>query len=130
MKVHEGKMILFKVGLLFAICGAINGYSLMKVEDGNKKLRSFVESIIVDLNARNSITTGDVAMLRLGVNEKSKREVEDLYETVVRMICKENPLIVPNINEISSKGIKRAALIIMVTDGTSVVSFFNCKSNK
>jgi hypothetical protein len=115
-------MFVVKVILVICLCNVIKGNRLLEVKNQDENLANFVKSLIIDLDSQQS-ETHDVALLKLGKYRSTKRKVDEMFESVVYAIPKENLVITPKLSEVSrNRDMKKAAVIIIVSDVVDPVS--------
>jgi hypothetical protein len=96
--------------------------SLVQYKYQNPKLENLISRILTELNARDS-STHDVALLHQLISPYYKDFINDICLFVLRSVPKENVVIKSNMrNVLKNKNLRKADVIIMVTDDSDSVS--------
>lgn len=115
-------MLILKIVLVVLVnCCLIRGHLVID-SNGFEKASNFVRDVITKLNSEDS-STRDVILFRLGLYKSSKRTVDDIYESLIDAVPKENIVVTPRLDEVSDiKNIRKTAVIIIVSDVYDFVS--------
>jgi hypothetical protein len=107
--------------MLLAISEVTAGQSLVQYNYRNPKLEALIARMMNELNAQDS-STHDVALLHQLISPYYKNFINDICLFVLRSVPKENVVIKSNVrNVIISKNLRKADVIIMVTDDSEPV---------
>lgn len=105
--------------VIFVLC--VGSVRLIEIiGQGNDEVFAFVRSLISD-NNRKSRSTNDVAVVKFNLNRKSKQNVEDMFDKVLKAIPKQNPVFYPT-KFITGKRIPDLEFFIIVSDAGDDVS--------
>lgn len=115
-------MFLVKIFSVVLICGLVQCQLEGNHETNHEKASSYVRKVLEDFN-RKSSATHDVVLLRLSVYKRLERQVDEIYESMIHAIPKENPVMMPRLSDMSkTKDTRKAAVIIIVSDVDDTVS--------
>jgi hypothetical protein len=113
-----------KIFVVICCFSFIDGKRLIEIKNHHENVLNFVKNLMTDLNSQNSAKT-DVVLLRLGVYKNTKRTVDDIYESLIDALPKENALMTPQLNKIQiGRDMKKAGVIVIVSDVYDAVSGF------
>jgi hypothetical protein len=116
--------ILNEIILVALLSDFVMSNQLMEVKScsGNDEFSFLVKNIIEDLNFRDS-STNDVVLLRLRLNKRMKEKINEIFESLISAIPKENVVTAPRLTRISKNNeMREAAVIIIVSDVYDTVS--------
>jgi hypothetical protein len=116
-------MLVVKIFMFLVAISEVNAaQSLVQYKYQNPKLESLIARIVTELNARDS-STHDVALLHQLISPYYKDFINDICLFVLRSVPKENVVIKSNMrNVLIDKNLRKADVIIMVTDDSEPVS--------
>lgn len=122
-------MLLVKIFGFILICGVVRG-RLKEVETNHEKASNYVRKVLEDLNLQNS-ATHDVVLLRISAKKFMKKKADEIYAAMHKAIPKENPVMTPHlVKKAKTKNIRKAAVVIIVSDVYDAVSYFFSSLNR
>ena len=100
----------------------VRGLIEVRQKNQYEEVSNLVRKLIVEMNFKDS-TTRDVVFLKFMVNEKSQQKLDDIIESVIKLVPKNNIVTTPKLREVTrNERTRKAAMIIIVSDSSDGVS--------
>lgn len=114
-------MKLLKLILLIFCFDFTKSANIFEAKNSQQIVSRFVENLLVDLSSQE--LPSDVVLLRFGFYNKSKQIVDDIFESIVCSIPRDNVVVTPSSQEVvEGKMLKKPVMIVIVSDVVDTVS--------